>query len=289
MRSLLFVPGDSFRKFEKAQQTPADALILDLEDSVAHDRKDEARAITREMLDRDRGAQEIFVRVNALDTERTLADLAAALPGRPDGIMLPKCESADDVVKVSLWLDGLEAAYGLPVGAVRVLAIVTETARALLRLDGYAAAGPRLAGLMWGAEDLAASLGSTSNADEIGRHHSPFRLARDLCLIAAKAAGVAAIDTVHTRIDDLAGLSKEAQEARRDGFTAKAVIHPRHVDAVNAAFAPTAAEIAWAQDVKAAFDADRSAGVVRIGGKMIDKPHLRAAEAILATARDHRP
>ena len=286
MRSLLFVPGDSLRKFEKAQRTPADVLILDLEDSVAPDRKDEARAITREMLERDRGAQEFYVRVNALDTDRTLGDLATTLSGRPDGIMLPKCESADNVVKVSLWLDGLEAAYGSPIGATRILAIVTETARALLRLDGYAEAGQRLIGLMWGAEDLAASLGSTSNADETGRRHSPFRLARDLCLVAAKAAGVAAIDTVYTRIDDLAGLSREAREARRDGFTAKAVIHPKHLEAVNAAFAPTAAEIAWAQEVRDAFAADRSAGVVRVGGKMVDKPHLRAAEAILAAARD---
>jgi citrate lyase subunit beta/citryl-CoA lyase len=288
MRSLLFVPGDSLRKFEKARQTEADVLILDLEDSVAPDRKDEARAITREMLERDRGAQEIYVRVNALDTGATLGDLASTLPGRPDGFMLPKCEQADDVVRVSFWLDGLEAAYGLPVGAAHVIAIVTETARALLRLDGYAQAGPRLAGLMWGAEDLAASLGATANSDEHG-FASPFRLARDLCLIAAKAAGVTAIDTVYTRIDDLAGLAKEAQAARRDGFTAKAVIHPKHVEAVNAAFAPTAAEIAWAREVTDAFAADKGTGVVKIGGKMIDKPHLRAARSILASARACSP
>ena len=284
MRSLLFVPGDSARKFEKARQTLADALILDLEDSVAEDRKDEARTIVRDMLGAGRGAQALYVRVNALDTGRALADLAAVLPGRPDGIMLPKCESAADVVKVGLWLDGLEAASGSPVGATKILPIVTETARALLRLDGYAEAGPRLFGLMWGAEDLAAALGATANADERG-FHSPYRLARDLCLIAAKAAGVAAVDTVYTRIDDLAGLAAEAAVARRDGFTAKAVIHPRHVEAVNAAFAPTAAEIAWAERIVAAFAADRDAGVVKIDGRMIDKPHLRAAEAILATAR----
>lgn len=284
MRSLLFVPGDSARKFEKARQTLADALILDLEDSVAEDRKDEARTIVRDMLGAERGAQALYVRVNALDTGRALADLAAVLPGRPDGIMLPKCESAADIVKVGLWLDGLEAASGSPVGATKILPIVTETARALLRLDGYAEAGPRLFGLMWGAEDLAAALGATANADERG-FHSPYRLARDLCLIAAKAAGVAAVDTVYTRIDDLAGLAAEAAVARRDGFTAKAVIHPRHVEAVNAAFAPTAAEIAWAERIVSAFAADRDAGVVKIDGRMIDKPHLRAAEAILATAR----
>lgn len=283
MRSLLFVPGDSPRKFEKARLTPADALILDLEDSVAEDRKDEARAITRAMLEGDRGAQAIYVRVNALDTGRTLGDLAAVLPGRPDGIMLPKCKSGDDAAKVGAWLDGVEAASGLPVGAIRILAIATELAKGLLGLDTYCRAGPRLAGLMWGAEDLAASLGSTSNADQHG-FHSPFRLARDLCLIAARAAGVAPIDTVYTRIDDLAGLATEAAAARRDGFVAKAVIHPKHVEAVNAAFAPTAAEIAWAEQVVRAFTRDSAAGVVRIDGRMIDKPHLRAAEAILATA-----
>ncbi len=287
MRSLLFVPGDSARKFEKARLTPADALILDLEDSVAEDRKDEARAVTRAMLDGDRGAQTIYVRVNALDTGRTLGDLAAALPGKPDGIMLPKCELGDDAAKVAAWLDGVEAASGLPVGATRIIAIATETAKALLGLDTYLRAGPRLAGLMWGAEDLAASLGSTSNADEHG-FHSPFRLARDLCLVAAKAAGVAPIDTVYTRIDDLAGLAKEAAAARRDGFAAKAVIHPKHVEAVNAAFAPTAAEIAWAERVVGAFAGDSGAGVVRIDGRMIDRPHLRAAEAILATGQRGR-
>ncbi len=283
LRSLLFVPGDSERKFAKARTSGADALILDLEDSVAQDRKDEARAATRAMLDGDRGAQTIYVRVNALDTGRTLGDIASALPGRPNGIMLPKCESGEDVAKAAAWLDGVEAALGLPVGAVRIIAIATETAKALLRLDSYGRAGPRLAGLMWGAEDLAASLGSTSNADERG-FHSPFRLARDLCLIAARAAGVAPSDTVYTRIDDLAGLAAEAAAARRDGFAAKAVIHPKHIEAVNAAFAPTAAEIGWAKQVVEAFARDSGAGVVRIDGRMIDKPHLKAAEAILAIA-----
>ena len=239
------------------------------------------------MLEGDRGAQTLYVRVNALDTGRTLGDLAAVAPARPDGIMLPKCESGDDVAKIAAWLDGVEAASGLPVGAIRIIAIATETAKALLGLDTYRRAGPRLAGLMWGAEDLAASLGSTSNAGEHG-FYSPFRLARDLCLIAARAAGVAPIDTVFTRIDDLAGLAAEAAAARRDGFAAKAVIHPKHVAAVNAAFAPTAAEIAWAKRIVGAFASDSGAGVVRIDGRMIDRPHLRAAEAILATAQKPR-
>ena len=283
MRSLLFVPGDFLRKFEKARQTAADALILDLEDSVAEDRKDGARAIVREMLAQTRGAQEFCVRVNALDTNRTLADLAAVLPGRPEAIMLPKCELADDVRQISAWLDGIEAALGAPLGATRVIAIATETAKALHGLADYGRAGPRLAGLMWGAEDLAASLGATTNADERG-FTSPFRLARDLCLVAARAAGVAPIDTVYTKIEDLDGLAREAQAARRDGFAAKAVIHPKHVEAVNAAFAPSPREVAWARQVVEAFATDKSAGVVKIDGQMIDKPHLRAAEKILAAA-----
>ncbi len=283
MRSLLFVPGDSLRKFEKARQTPADALVLDLEDSVAADRKDEARRIVRTMLETERGAQALYVRVNALDTGRTLGDLAAVTPARPDGIMLPKCESAADAIKVGLWLDGLEAAQRSDPGGTRIIAIVTETARALFGLDRYAEVGPRLVGLMWGAEDLSASLGATANADERG-FTSPYRLARDLCLIAARAAGVTPIDTVYTRIADLAGVALEAAIARRDGFGAKAVIHPSHVEPVNAAFAPTAAEVAWARRIVAAFAADSGAGVVKIDGKMIDKPHLRAAESVLASA-----
>ncbi|NNM72773.1 HpcH/HpaI aldolase/citrate lyase family protein [Enterovirga aerilata] len=283
MRSLLFVPGDSARKFDKARQGAADALILDLEDSVAPDRKDEARAIVREMLSAERGAQLLYVRVNALDTRRTLADIAAISPCRPDGIVLPKCESAEHLRQVSLWLDGIEAASGIQVGTTRIVAIATETAASVFGLGGYAGVTGRLAGLMWGAEDLSASLGATGN--RAGRtYHSPYRLARDLCLMGAAAAGVAAIDTVYTDIEDLEGLAEEARAARRDGFSAKAVIHPKHVEAVNAAFTPGEEEVAWARRIVAAFAGDAGLGVVRIDGRMIDKPHLRAAEKILAAA-----
>jgi citrate lyase subunit beta / citryl-CoA lyase len=283
MRSLLFVPGDSTRKFEKARGGTADALIIDLEDSVALERKDEARGVTRGMLEGERGAQKLYVRVNALDTGRTLADIAAVLPARPDGIALPKCESADQLRQVSLWLDGAEASLGIAVGTTRIIAIATETAASIFGLGSYAGVTPRLEGLMWGAEDLSASLGATGNRE--GRsYHSPYRLARDLCLMGAAAAGVAAIDTVYTDIEDLEGLAEEARAGRRDGFSAKAVIHPKHVDAVNAAFTPNEAEIAWAKRIIDAFAADAGLGVVRMDGKMIDKPHLRAAEKILASA-----
>jgi len=281
MRSMLFVPGDSIRKFARAITGAADALILDIEDSVAAAGKVAARGTVREML-AGRGRQKLYVRLNALDTGLTLTDLAAVMPGRPDGIVLPKCESAEDVVRVGIWLDAFEAADGAAVGGTRIVAIATETARSMFGLSSYKDAGPRLEGMMWGAEDLSASLSATAN--RAGRqYHSPYVLARDMCLMAAASAGVVAIDTVYTDIDDLEGLGLEAAAACRDGFGAKAVIHPKHVDPVNAAFTPGAADLDWARRVIAIFD-NVATGVQRLDGKMIDKPHLRAAERILARA-----
>ncbi|MGN6286765.1 MAG: HpcH/HpaI aldolase/citrate lyase family protein [Afipia sp.] len=281
MRSFLFVPGDSARKFESAKKTAADALILDLEDSVAPDQKAPARTITRGMLDARKAGQKLYVRVNALDTGLTLADLAAVMPGRPDGIVLPKCAGAADLNRLALYLDAFEAASGIEAESTRVIVVATETAQAVLKLHNYEGASSRLWGMMWGAEDLAASLGSSRNRTD-GRYHSPFLLARDLCLISAAATGVVAIDTIATDIDDLAALKDEAVAARRDGFLAKAVIHPKHVDVVNAALTPTDEEVTWARQITKAFEDNPNSGVVKIDGKMIDKPHLRAAEKILA-------
>lgn len=281
MRSFLFVPGDSARKFESAKKTAADALILDLEDSVAPDQKAPARTITRGMLDARKAGQKLYVRVNALDTGLTLADLAAVMPGRPDGIVLPKCAGAADLNRLALYLDAFEAASGIEAESTRIVVVATETAQAVLKLHNYEGASSRLWGMMWGAEDLAASLGSSRNRTD-GRYHSPFLLARDLCLISAAAAGVVAIDTIATDIDDLAALKDEAVAARRDGFLAKAVIHPKHVDVVNAALTPTDEEVTWARQITKAFEDNPNSGVVKIDGKMIDKPHLRAAEKILA-------
>jgi citrate lyase subunit beta/citryl-CoA lyase len=282
MRSMLFVPGDSPRKFEKAAQTAADALIIDLEDSVTGENKAAARGLTRTMLEGGRRAgMTLFVRVNALDTDMTLADLAAIMPARPDGIVLPKCRSGDDIRLVARWLEALEAASGARQGSTEIVAIATETAESVFGLGSYKGASARLTGLMWGAEDLAASLGATENGSG-GQFHSPFRLARDMCLMGAAAAEVAAIDTVYTDIDNLAGLEQETRIARRDGFSAKALIHPKHVDIVNAAFAPSAAERAWAEKIVAAFAANPDLGTLRLDGRMIDKPHLRAARKILA-------
>jgi citrate lyase subunit beta/citryl-CoA lyase len=280
MRTMLFVPGDSPRKFEKAATSKASALILDLEDSVVPDKKDEARGLTRTMLSSRRDGPKLYVRVNALDTAMTLQDLAAVMPAAPDGIVLPKCRSGDDVRHLALWLDAFEAAAGTKPGTTQIVVVATETAASVFGLGTYKDCSPRLAGLMWGAEDLAASLGATENASA-GKFHSPYLLARDMCLIGAAAAEVAAIDTVYTDIENLAGLEQETRTARRDGFSAKALIHPKHVDIVNAAFEPNATERAWAEKIVAAFADNPNLGTLRLEGKMIDKPHLRAAKKIL--------
>ena len=281
IRSMLFVPGDSPRKFASAMRGSADALVLDLEDAVAPARKAEARAATVAMLrSGGPGEKKLFVRVNALDTGLTLEDLAAVMPLSPYAIMLPKCSGGADVARLALYLDAFEAASRQRVGGTRILAIATETAASLFGLGSYAAVTPRLWGLMWGGEDLAASLGASANRAG-GRWLAPYEHARTLCLAGAAAAGVTAVDTVSTDIQDLERLSEEARAARRDGFGAKAVIHPSHVDPVNAAFSPTEDELVWARRVVAAFAAAPEAGVVQIDGKMIDKPHLRAAERLL--------
>lgn len=281
MRSYLFVPADSPRKFAKAREGEADALILDLEDSVAAEAKIAARAMVRDMLAAGTTGPALLVRVNAFDSGLTLGDLAAVMPLAPKAIVLPKCTGGTDIRRLSNYLDAFEAAAGLPVGQTRIIAVATETAASVFGVGRYAGASARLSGLMWGAEDLAASLGATSNSDGAG-YSGPFLLARNLCLMAAAAAGVDAIDTISTRIGDLAYLEAEAREARRDGFAAKAVIHPTHVVPVNRAFTPGPEEVTWAQQVIAAFHAAPGTGVVRIDGRMIDKPHERAAQKILA-------
>jgi len=279
MRSWLFVPADSERKFARASAGEADALILDLEDSILPPNKPAARAGARAMLGAPRGRQLRWVRINALETGLALEDLAAVMPAAPDGIVLPKSTGAEHVRQLGHWLDAFEAAHGLPPGRTRILAIAAETGASLFGLGGYAQAGPRLAGLTWGAEDLSADLGGLANRAG-GAWLGPHRLARDLCLAAAAAAGVAAIDTVHVEINDLDGLAEDARAARRDGFAGKTVIHPSHVAPVNAAFTPAPEELDWARRVVAAF-ADGGAGASRLDGKMLDQPHLRLARRLL--------
>lgn len=279
-RSLLFVPGLSAQKFAKAAASDADALVLDLEDSVPADGKDEACVSVRAMLEQGAGEKALWVRINALDTGRTLQDLAAVVPARPFGIMLPKLAGPADLLQVSHYLDALEAAAGLRAGATRILPIATEVGAAVFDLGRYGGVTPRLWGLTWGAEDLAADVGARINRVG-GRYTEPFRLARSLVLHAAAAAGVPAYDTVCVDLDDAPVLQAECEEARRDGFAGKLAIHPRHIAPINAAFTASDEELKWARAVVAAFEASPASGALRLEGKMIDRPHLRLARRLL--------
>ena len=287
LRSALFVPGDSTAKLAKSLGSGADALILDLEDSVAAERKQAARATALAFLE-DAGKRQprplLMVRVNALETGLTDADLDAIVAGRPDAIMLPKAEGGTAVAHLDAKLTAREAIHGLPDGEIRIVALATETASALFVAGTYGGASPRLTGLSWGAEDLSADLGAETNRDAEGRFTEPFRFARNLCLAAAAAAKIQAIDTVFVDFRDLAGLKREAEEARRDGFTAKLAIHPAQVATINAVFTPSPAAIAKARAVIAAFAAQPGAGVVGIDGIMFDRPHLERAKQLLARA-----
>jgi citrate lyase subunit beta/citryl-CoA lyase len=286
-RSWLFVPGDSTRKQAKGVASEADALILDLEDSVAAANLPAARATVAAFLraHADRARQQLWVRVNPLRTPHVLADLAAVVPAAPDGIMLPKAENGADAVTLGHYLSALEVAAGAAEGGTRIAVVATETPAALFTLDGYAGVGPRLAAVTWGAEDLAAALGATSNRVAGGEYEFTYQLARSLCLAGAVAAGAAPIDTVFTDFRDVAGLEREARAARRAGFTGKMAIHPDQVPVINRAFTPDDAEIAHAERIVAAFAANPGLGTVGLDGRMVDMPHLKQARRILAAAR----
>jgi citrate lyase subunit beta/citryl-CoA lyase len=288
MRSLLFVPGDSPRKLAKGLESGADALILDLEDSVAADRKAEARATTLAFL-KDVGTTHkrprLLVRVNGLDTGLTDADLDAVVAGRPDAILLPKAEGGPSVIHLDAKLAAREALAGIADGAIAIMAIATETAAALFAAGTYAGASPRLSALTWGAEDLSADIGAETNRDKDGGFTGPFHLARSLCIAAAAAAKVAALDTVFVDYRNAEGLRREAGEARRDGFVGKIAIHPAQVAVINEVFTPSLAEIAKAEAVIAAFASAPGVGVVGIDGVMYDRPHLERAKRILARAK----
>ena len=288
MRSLLFVPADSDKKLAKGAECGTDALILDLEDSVSAERKPAARegALTYLTAHAAHAPRpRLIVRVNALDTGLTDADLDAVVAGRPDAILLPKAEGGASVVHLDAKLTAREAVHGLPDGAIEIIALTTETASGLFLCGTYAGASARLSALTWGAEDLSAELGAETNRDAAGRFTSPYMLARNLSLAAAAAARVQPIDTVYADYRDMEGLRAEAIEARRDGFTAKMAIHPAQVPVINAVFTPSAEEIEKARVVIDAFAANPSAGVVGIGGVMYDRPHLRRAERLLARVK----
>jgi len=284
-RSMLFVPGDSERKLAKGEGAGADALILDLEDAVAADRRPFARSLVREYLAArlgDARRPALWVRINPLDSGDVLADLAGVMPGAPDGIVVPKTNSGEDIVRLDHYLSALEAREGVAPGRTRILPVATETAGALFHLSSYAGASARLHGLTWGAEDLPAALGASTNRGPDGELAFVYQLARALCLAAAVAADVQPLDTVFPDFRDLAGLERNAARARMDGFTGKIAIHPDQVPVIQTAFTPSAAELAHARAVVAAFDANPDAGTVALDGKMLDRPHLVQARKTLA-------
>ena len=284
LRSLLFVPGDSERKFARARDCGADALILDLEDSVAPPRKSAARALVASLIDdKPDRAWSCFVRVNALDTGFTLDDLAAVVKPGLDAILVPKTNGAADLESIAERLDGLEKSAGMRQGSVKLACVATETPKAMFALHSYAPPHPRLIALTWGAEDLAAALGATDNKEPDGSWTFPYQLARAHCLFAAAAAEVAAIDTVYTDFRNLRGLEDDCRRSRRDGFVGRLAIHPDQVAVVNRAYAPSQAEIEHARKIVAAFEADPGAGTLGVDGKMVDIPHLKAARKTLAS------
>ena len=277
MRSLLFVPADSERKIARALASGADVVILDLEDSVAAANKPAARRLAADVLAaRSAGGPMLIVRLNALGSPHLAADLEAVLPAGPDGFMQPKTQGAEDVKA----LDAMAGTAGLP-----VIAIATETARALFCLQSYGDAVPPLIGLTWGAEDLSSDLGAEASRDDQGHITDPYRLARTLCLIGARAAGIEPIDTVFVNYRDSAGLEAECRAAARDGFTGKLAIHPDQVEPINRLFTPAPDAMARAQRIVEAFKAAGDAGVVGIEGEMLDRPHLLRAELLLARAQ----
>ena len=285
MRSLLFVPADGGKKLDKAMASGADAIIVDLEDSIAPERKSEARTLAAAFLKDAVGLTtrpRILVRVNGLQTGLADADLDAVVPAGPDAILLPKAEGGAAVTHADAKIAAREAIAGLTDGHIKIFALATETAQALFLAGTYRGASTRLVGLTWGAEDLSAELGAEANRDAEGRFLDPYRLARVFCLAGAAAAEVQAIDTVYVDFRNEAGLRRECEEARRDGFTAKIAIHPAQVAVINDVFTPKPEAIARAKAIIAAFAAAPGAGVVGIGGVMYDRPHLVRAKQFLA-------
>jgi len=285
MRSFLFVPGDSERKLAKGPSSSPDGLILDLEDSVAADRKKAARQMVLDYLrSANRSGPKLYVRVNALDTGLTLGDLAVVMQGRPDGIVFPKCVGQPDLDRLALWLDALEAREGIEIDSTRILTIATESAAAVLALSAAPARHLRLMGHSWGGEDLMADLGALAKGPAPGVYDDTFKLARTVNLMAAVTAGVIAYDTVYPDIKNVEGLRAEANDAKRMGYGGKIAIHPDQVAIIHEVFTPTAHEVDWAKRVVATFESNPGAGVLTLDGKMLDRPHLVLARRLLSRA-----
>jgi len=287
LRSLLFVPGDSEKKLAKSTSTAADALILDLEDSVAPERTALARIMVAEFLRAhpNRNQQQLWVRINPLQTPEALADLVAVMPARPDGIMLPKPLNGLHAQQLDHYLSALETCEGLALGSTRIIPVATEVPGALFDLQSYAGASSRLQGLTWGAEDLATAVGASSNRDASGEFTFTYKLARSLCLLASAHAQIQAIDTLSVDFKDMQALALDVQQARREGFSGKLAIHPDQVEVINQGFTPSAHDISHAQRIVDAFAQAHGAGAVQLDGKMVDKPHLTQALRLLDLSR----
>lgn len=285
MRSLLFVPGDRPERFPKAQAAGADGIIIDLEDSVTAATRPQARVHAAAHLRNAERNLPIWVRINPVQTGDALPDLAAIVAARPDGIVLPKARTGADLQQLDHWLEALEAQHGHAQGSIKVIALITETAQAVLSGSTFITPPARVVGYTWGAEDLAADVGASANRSADGEFEFTFRMARAHCLLIAAAAGVAAYDTTDTEFKDTAAVERRAQAGRRDGFSGKLAIHPAQLEPIHKAFAPTAEEIAWARKVIELMSG--AAGAVALDGRMIDRPHVQQAERILA-ALDRR-
>lgn len=284
MRSMLFVPGDRPERFAKAVASGADAVIFDLEDSVVPDRRAQARVSIREFIASADTEVGLWVRINPVDTRDALADLAAVLVSRPQGIVLPKANCGDDLWRVDHWLEALEAKAGREDDKTQLLPLITETARAVLNAASFGTVPARVRGFTWGAEDLAADIGALANRDDRGDFEQPFELARSYCLLTAAAAGVLAVDTIDPEIRDMEAVRRRAGDSRRKGFTAKLAIHPAQIGPIHAAFTPSEEEVRRAREVLQAFEASPGAGAVALEGRMLDKPHLRQAQRVIGVA-----
>ncbi|ARU17885.1 HpcH/HpaI aldolase/citrate lyase family protein [Croceicoccus marinus] len=284
MRSWLFAPGDSERKMLKCAESDADIALFDLEDAVTVDRKPDARSMVRDLLhSRDSGRERLWVRINPVDGPFAVDDLAAVMPGRPGGIMLPKSRGRRDVELLDHYLTALEAANGIAQGSTKVIALVTEAAEAMFTTGDYAGA-PRLAAMTWGAEDLADALGASNNRDASGDYDFTYRLARSLCLIGAASAGVLPIETIHGDFRDIDGLRARADMVRAQGYRGMLAIHPAQVAVINEAFTPSEKEIAAAQEIVDLFAANPGVGAIGYKGGMLDRPYLARAETVLRLA-----
>ena len=282
MRSLLFVPGDRPERFSKALASGADAVICDLEDAVTPVTRSQARLNVRDLLHTTGRSIPLWVRINPVQTDDALPDLTAVVAARPDGIVLPKARSGADLLALDHWLEALEAQHGHPYGSIKVIALITETANAVLNGASFTTPPARVIGYTWGAEDLAADVGASANRTADGDFEFTFRLARASCLLMAAAAGIAAFDTTDIEFHDVAAVERRAQASRRDGFVGKLAIHPAQLAPIHAAFTPTSDEVTWARRVIELMSAAGGQGAVALDGRMIDRPHVRQAERILA-------